>query len=92
VKDNLLLVEVQSEGKVLPGVLIHGRGPDLFVLAVHHFERVLGQALLVDHGASLEHDLVRRVITSLVPDILRVSRCVSEKKNSLDLHRPTDPF
>lgn len=67
---NSLLDKVEGDGKVLPGVLLDGGGPDLLVLTVEDLEGILGEAGLAKDGATLEVELVGGVVRGLVPDVL----------------------
>lgn len=68
-----LVVKVESDGKVLPHVLEDRGGPDLLVGAVEKLPCILGQ-VLADDGTSLKVELVARVVTCLMPDILLLNR------------------
>ena len=69
-KTNILLVEIQRDGKVLPLLLLNRRLPDQLVLPAHDFERILGDACLADDGAGLEVELVGWPVGGFVPDVL----------------------
>jgi hypothetical protein len=66
---DLLLDEVQSNGKILPRGLVNGRRPDDVVLSVRNLECIL-VARLANKRTRLEVELVGAVVGCFMPDVL----------------------
>lgn len=83
--NGLLLVEVESNGKVLPLALEHGSLPEQLHLLIKQLPGFGGVAL-TDDGTSLELELVSREICLLMPDVLLLSEM--RKRQHLGINLP----
>ena len=84
--NGLLLVEVESNGKVLPFALEHGSLPEQLHLLIKQLPGRGGVAL-ADDSTSLELELVSREIGLLMPDILLLSEMI--KRHDLWINLPS---
>ena len=66
---NVLGVEVELQGKVLPLSLVDWDAPEELAVAVKNLELVLVGIALSDERSSLELNLVVAKVGSLVPDV-----------------------
>ena len=66
---NVLGVEVELQGKVLPLSLVDRDAPEELAVAVKNLELVLVGIALSDERSSLELNLVVAKVGSLVPDV-----------------------
>jgi hypothetical protein len=67
--EDLLLLVIEGDGKVLPFALEHGGLPEKLVLLIKELPGI-GLELLADEGTGLELELVSREIGLFMPDVL----------------------